>query len=85
MPNTILKGREVSMLREEMEILMNERQCLLDTTGAAAMFVAKLDSAVLPASACQAAKILSSSLNSLPEETLQDALERVKLVSAVRA
>ncbi|MBY0474015.1 MAG: hypothetical protein K2Q13_03015 [Nitrosomonas sp.] len=85
MPNTILKGREVSMLREEMEILMNERQCLLDATGAAAMFVAKLDSTVLPESACQAAKILSSSLNNLPEETLRDALERVKLVSAVRA
>ncbi len=85
MPNTILKGREVSMLREEMEILMNERQCLLDATGAAAMFVAKLDSTVLPKSACQAAKILSSSLNNLPEETLRDALERVKLVSAVRA
>ncbi len=85
MPNTILKGREVSMLREEMEILMNERQCLLDATGAAAMFVARLDSAVLPASACQAAKILSRSLNNLPEETLRDALERVKLVSAVRA
>ncbi len=85
MPNTILKGMEVSMLREEMEILMNERQCLLDATGAAAMFVVKLDYSVLPESACQAAKILSSSLNNLPEETLRDALERVKLVSVVRA
>ena len=35
MPNTILREQEVSMLRGEMEILMNERQCLLDTTGAA--------------------------------------------------
>ncbi|WP_295624327.1 hypothetical protein [uncultured Nitrosomonas sp.] len=85
MSNTILKGLEVSMLREEMEILMNERQCLLDATGAAAMFVAKLDSTVLPESACRAAEILSNSLNNLPEETLRDALERVKLVSAVRA
>jgi len=33
MPNTILREQEVSMLRGEMEILMNERQCLLDTTG----------------------------------------------------
>ena len=48
MPNTILKEKEVSMLREEMEILMNERQSLLDTTGAAAFFVANLDSTLLP-------------------------------------
>ena len=85
MPDTILKEREVSMLREEMEILMNERQCLLDTTGAAAVFVANLDSALLPDSACQAARILSSSLNNLPEETLRDALEKVKSEFVVRA
>ncbi|PSJ17205.1 hypothetical protein [Nitrosomonas supralitoralis] len=85
MPNTILRAQEVSMIREEMEILMSERQFLLDATGAAAMFVAKLDSNVLPVSACQAAKILSRSLNNLPEETLQDALEKVKSVTAVRA
>lgn len=85
MPDTILKEQEVSMLREEMEILMNERQCLLDTTGAAAVFVANMDSALLPDSACQAARILSSSLNNLPEETLRDALEKVKSEFVVRA
>lgn len=78
MPNTILQGQEVSMLREEIEILMNERQSLLDTTGAAAVFVANLDSTLLPDSACQAAKILSTALNKLPEETLQDALDKVR-------
>ncbi len=78
MPNTILKEQEISMLREEVEILMNERQSLLNATGAAAVFVAKLDSSLLPNSACQAAQVLSSSLNSLPEETLRDALENVK-------
>ena len=85
MPNTILRELEVSMLRGEMEILMKERQCLLDATGAAAVFVAKLDSSILPNSVCQAAKMLSSSLNNLPEETLKDALERVKSEFAVRA
>ncbi len=85
MPNTILKGQEVSMLREEMEILMNERQCLLDATGAAAVFVASLDGKSLPDSARQAARILSNSLNNLPEETLRDALEKVKAGFAVRA
>ena len=84
MPNTILKEQEIFMLREEVEILMNERQCLLDTTGAAAVFVANLDSTLLPDSACQAAKMLSSSLNNLPEETLRDALERVKAEFVVR-
>ncbi len=78
MPNTILKEQEISMLREEVEILMNERQSLLSATGAAAVFVANLDSSLLPDSACQAARVLSSSLNSLPEETLRDALENVK-------
>lgn len=85
MPNTILREQEVSMLRGEMEILMNERQCLLDTTGAAAIFVANLDSTLLPDSACQAAKVLSNSINNLPEETLRDALEKVKSEFAVRA
>jgi len=86
MPHTIMKEEEVSMLREEMEILMNERQRLLDTTGAAAVFVANLDSTtLLPDSACQAAKILSSALNNLPEETLRDALEKVKAEFVVRA
>ncbi len=73
------------MLREEMEILMNERQCLLDATGAAAVFVASLDGKSLPDSARQAARILSNSLNNLPEETLRDALEKVKAGFAVRA
>lgn len=84
MPNTILKEQEIFMLREEVEILMNERQSLLNATGAAAVFVANLDSTVLPNSACQAAKMLSSSLNSLPEETLRDALEKVKAEFLVR-
>ena len=85
MPNTTLKEQEVSMLREEIEILMNERQSLLDTTGAAAFFVANLDSTLLPDAACQAAKILSNALNSLPEETLRDALEKVKSEFVARA
>ena len=85
MPATILKEQEIFMLREEVEILMNERQCLLDTTGAAAVFVANLDSTLLPDSACEAAKMLSSSLNNLPEETLRDALEKVKAEFVVRA
>jgi hypothetical protein len=57
---------------------MRERQCLLDATGAAAVFVANLGSASLPGSACRAAKVLSNSLNNLSDETFRDALEKVK-------
>ena len=78
MPHTVMREQEISMLRKEMEILMNERQSLLDAAGAASVFVANLDSTILPDAACQAAKVLSNSLNKLPEETLQDALEKVK-------
>jgi hypothetical protein len=78
MPHTLLKEQEVSMLRAEIEMLMNERQSLLSTTGAAAVFVANLDSSILPDEVCEAAEMLSKSINNLPEETLRDALEKVK-------
>lgn len=85
MPATILKGQEVLMLREEMEILMNERQLLLSTVGAAAVFIARVDCTVLPESVRQAAQTLSGSINKLPEETLRDALETVRSEFIVRA
>lgn len=78
MHHTFLKEQEVSMLRDEMEILMNERQSLLDTVGAAAVFVASLDSSILPDEMCEAAEMLSRSLNQLSEETLRDALEKIE-------
>ena len=77
MPHT-LKEQEISMLRAEIEMLMGERQSLLKTTGAAAVFIANLDSGALPESAYEAAEMLSNSLNDLPEDTLRDALEKVK-------
>lgn len=78
MHHTFLKEQEVSMLRAEIELLMNERQNLLNTAGAAARFVASLDSRALPQEACKSAKVLSRSLNQLADETLCDALEKVK-------
>ncbi len=75
---TILKEQEISMLRAEVEMLMTERQSLLNTVGAAARFFACLDSSQLPKDACDTAKKLSKSLNQLSEDTLQDALEKVK-------
>lgn len=66
------------MLRTELEMLMAEREHLLRATGAAAMFIAKLDSQVLPENTYEAADILAGAINTLPEETLRDAVEVVR-------
>lgn len=77
MPNTI-KDEEVAMLRSELELLMKERQSLLQVAGAAAGFIAELHSFDVPKSAMQAAELLAECVNTLPEETLQDALNAVE-------
>ena len=69
---------EVSMLRTEIEMLMGEREGLLRTVGAAAVFVAHLDSSVLPEETYTSADVLAHALNALPEETLRDALEKIR-------
>jgi hypothetical protein len=68
---------EIAMLRAELEGLMKERANLLLTVGAAAAFVADLDSGTLPDSAIDAAELLASSLNELDEDCLREALEIV--------
>jgi hypothetical protein len=75
----IQREQELEMLRSEIELLMAERANLLRSTGAAAIFVAKLDSHTLPESTYEAAEILSTIINGLPEETLGDALELVRV------
>jgi len=72
------QDQEAAMLRAEIEILMNERQNLLKTTGAAAVFIANLDCGKLPEGNYEAAEMLSNCLNDLSEETLRDALNKVK-------
>lgn len=71
-------AEEISMLRAEIEMLMNERQSLLRATGAAAVFVANLDSEALPEGTYAVADVLAHALNELREETLRDALELVR-------
>jgi len=72
-----MKEDEVRLLRDEIEMLMNERRQLLQVTGAAAVFVANLDTDSLPddADTIDAAEMLAEQLNDLSEETLKDALE----------
>ena len=66
------------MLREEIEMLMQERTRLLKVVGAAAVLVANTDPESLRDEAMDAAEMLSETLNALPEETLRDALEAVQ-------
>jgi hypothetical protein len=69
---------EVSMLRAEIEMLMGERAGLLRTVGAAAVFVAHMDSTTLPEETYTSADVLAHALNALPEESLRDALEMIR-------
>ena len=70
--------QETAMLRDEVEMLMRERDALLRVTGAAAAFVAEIDSTSLAAETLQAAEVLAESLNHLSEDTLRESLEAVK-------
>jgi hypothetical protein len=69
--------QEVALLREELEILMRERDALLCVAGAAAGFVANMEAQDLPRFAYEAADLLAQALNRIPEDTLQDALAAV--------
>ena len=75
-----MKEDKIRLLRGEIEMLMNERRQLLQVTGAAALFVANLDTDSLPdeAGTIDAAEMLAEQLNGLSEETLKDALESVR-------
>ncbi len=79
-----LGEREISMLRAEVEILMNERKSLLKTVGVAAMLVSSLGYRNLPGRVREVASELSACLNDLPDETLRDALEKVRVELIVR-
>ena len=76
-----MNKREAELLSQEIEILMAERDRLLKVVGAAAALVANTNASELPEEAMDAAELLSELLNSLPEETLQDALESVQAES----
>lgn len=68
---------ENNMLREELELLIKERETLLVIAGAAAGLIAEINTNDLPLLTVEAADLLSTTINQLPEETLQDALTAV--------
>ncbi len=82
MPRHALNDEEVTLLRQELELLMSERQKLLQVAGAAAVLVANLDPDALPQEqdTIDAAEVLAESLNALPEDTLKDALDAVQAI-----
>ncbi|MCE1181095.1 MAG: hypothetical protein LWW81_02140 [Rhodocyclales bacterium] len=71
------RDQEIALLRQELEMLMAERQALLRTVGASAALIASLDTKRLPVGAVEAADVVATSINCLPDETLQDALAAV--------
>ena len=71
------RDQEITLLRREIEMLMGERQLLLQVVGSSAALIASLDSKRLPVAAVEAADMVATTLNGLPEETLQDALGSV--------
>ncbi len=62
------------MLSKELELLMAERSKLLRVAGAAAQFVAVMESRSLPEKVATEAEILAETVNDLSEDTLKDAL-----------
>lgn len=71
------RDQEIALLRRQVELLMVERQGLLKVAGASAALIASLDSRRLPVGAVESADLVATSINALPDETLQDALGAV--------
>ena len=74
---TALQDPPSYMLSKEIEILMAERARLLRVAGAAAQFVAVMESRSLPEKVATEAEILGESVNALSEDTLRDALAAI--------
>ena len=70
-----MNKQEIELLRQEIELLMNERARLLKVVGSAALLVADTDVSSIGKEAIESAERLSEAINELPEETLKDALE----------
>jgi hypothetical protein len=73
------------MLSKEIDLLMAERSKLLRVAGAAAQFVAVMESRRLPEEVATEAEILAESVNALTEDTLKDALLSISTAAAATA
>ena len=74
---TTFEDTTTFMLSKEIELLMADRARLLRVAGAAAQFVAVMESRSLPEKVATEAEILAESVNALTEDTLRDALAAI--------
>lgn len=72
------RDQEIALLRNQVEMLMSERQTLLRVVGASAALIAGLNTQHLPIAAVESADLVATSINTLSEETLRDALGAVR-------
>jgi hypothetical protein len=82
MTHAAMENTGTFMLSKEIEILMSERAHLLRVAGAAAQFVAVMESRSLPEEVATEAEILAESVNALPEDTLKDSLVAISSMRA---
>ena len=82
---TTMQDTTTFMLSSEIELLMTERSRLLRVAGAAAQFVAVMDSGILPEKVATEAEILAESVNALTEDTLKDALAAITRPAGIPA
>ncbi|MQY50506.1 hypothetical protein HCX48_02065 [Rhodocyclus tenuis] len=75
------RDEEIALLRREVELLMGEREALLQVVGATAALIAGLESDQLPLAAIEAADLAATTINALSEETLREALAAVNAES----
>lgn len=72
-----INANEIEMLSSEIELLMRERSNLLKVAGAAAGLIAEMKTSDLPIGTIEAADLLATTVNTLSEDTLEDALNSV--------
>lgn len=70
-----LRGDAGAWLGAEIELIIRERERLLQAAGAAASLFSALDPRQVPREARASVRALGAVLQSLPEETLTDAIE----------
>jgi hypothetical protein len=69
------RGTQKNMLATEIELIIRERERLLQAAGAAAALFTRLNIRDVPRNAREPVRRLGAVLNALPEETLTDAIE----------
>lgn len=74
-PNKGRRGAKQRFLATEIELIIRERERLLQAAGAAAALFTRLNIRDIPREAREQVRRLGAVLDALPEETLTDAIE----------